>query len=62
MQAAALASSLGFALVGGAMTGGWRKHSEMFCHSKIDITFEQTSCRFSYGNINIIFLHSSSNR
>uniref|UniRef100_A0A8C7FLH9 Ammonium transporter Rh type A n=1 Tax=Oncorhynchus kisutch TaxID=8019 RepID=A0A8C7FLH9_ONCKI len=34
MQAAALASSLGFALVGGAMTGGWTKHSQMFCHSK----------------------------
>lgn len=26
MQAAALASSLGFALVGGLVTGGWKRH------------------------------------
>lgn len=47
MQGAALASSLGFALVGGTITGGWRE-TAIFCHSKIYITFEQTSYQFSY--------------
>lgn len=36
MQAAALASSLGFALVGGLVTGGWKRHLRHTRSSELD--------------------------